>query len=137
MLKITYTDAAPYLEYLTQSVEDWIAHHTVLALRTGQPLVIEPGRASLLLPIGLSDLAQVLLSEVKRSRPIYPAIAKRFPLIEVYRSDDSSIELSLDGLWVAANPETHSGTFLSTHSPWVERNVLNLWQQAQSYALLR
>lgn len=137
MLKITYIDTAPQLEYLTQSVEDWIAQHTVLALRTGQPLLIEPGRASLLLPIGLGDMAQFFLTDVRRSRALYPAIAKQPPSIELYPCDGSSLELSFSGLWVAADADANVGLFLTTHSPWVERNILHLWLSAQSHALLR
>lgn len=137
MLKITYTDTEPHLEYLAQAIEEWIAHHAVLALRTGQPLIIEPGKASLLLPIDLGELVRFSLDEVLRSHGIHPAIAEPWSVIDLCRCDDSSLELSLTGLWVAANRETHTGLFITMLSPGVERNVFDFWLSAQSYALLR
>jgi hypothetical protein len=130
MLKITYTDTEPHLEYLAQAIEEWIAHHTILAVRTGQPLIIEPGRASLLLPIDWGERVRVSLAEVTRSPMIQSAIAEPSSAIDLCRCDDRSLELSLTGLWVAANPETHTGHFITMLSPSVERNVFNLWLSA-------
>lgn len=137
MLKIIYTDAAPYLEHLTQSVEDWIASHTVLALRMGQPWVIEPGKASLLWPIGFSDLVQEVLNEARRSRVIHPAIAGGSAPIELCCCDDHSLELSFTGLWVAANGTTHTGQFVTALGSGVEQRLFDLWLQTQSQVLLR
>jgi hypothetical protein len=117
MLKITYLESGLYLEHLHETVEDWIALRVILALRTGQRLMIERTTASLLLPIGL----------VKRSA--LESIARREQVMLSY-VDDEYLEISLPGTWVTSDEEAE-GVFVASVNPSIEQMVFRLWTAAQ------
>lgn len=64
MLRLTYSDLGLHLEQVVSSIEFAIAQRVALAMRLGQPLCVEPGRAAFLLPIDrVADLGGVLQAE--------------------------------------------------------------------------
>ncbi len=56
MLKLTYTDVGLHLERMATPLETLVAQRVVLALRAGQRLYIEPGKASFCFLLMLLDL---------------------------------------------------------------------------------
>lgn len=123
MLKLTYTELGLHLERLAGALEDVVVMRVILALRTGQPLQVEPGRASFLLPVDLSELVHLeiaLWQECNGSITIIPV-------------DDEFVEVSLSGSWVAESREGHEGMFLTVMSDQAELFVYKLWQMSETY----
>jgi hypothetical protein len=119
MLKITYLENDLYLEYLHETVEDWIALRVVLALRMGHRLVVERNTASLLLPINLVKLSSLATA------------ARQEEAILLARSDAEYIEVSLQGAWVSSNDHEAEGVFVTMLHPGVEQLLFRLWQASQ------
>ena len=126
MLKVTYLESESYLEYLHNTVEDWIALRVVLALRTGQRLTVERMAASVLLPVSL----------IERSALVN--LARRNEQIDITQVDDDYVEVSLSGTWLSSNDQDNDqdaeGVFVATLSPSVEHLLVQLWQMAQNSA---
>lgn len=118
MLRLTYSDLGLHLERVVTSIEFAIAQHVALAMRLGQPLCVEPGRAAFLLPIDLvADLDSVLQVEGKAAT--------------VITVDYQFAEVALSGSWLAANHDADEGLFLTTMSDRAEVLVYALWQMSQ------
>jgi hypothetical protein len=119
MLKVTYLESGLYLEFLQETIEEWIALRVVLALRLGQRLVVERSTASLLLPIDLvkaSGLETVLQHE---------------KVVTLAVCDVNDVEVSLQGTWISSSADESEGVFLVALNPVVEQVLLQVWQAAQ------
>ncbi|MBW4464806.1 MAG: hypothetical protein KME07_05115 [Pegethrix bostrychoides GSE-TBD4-15B] len=124
MLKVTYLENELYLEYLHTTVEDWIALRVILALRTGQRLMVEQMTASVLLPISLLERSALV------------NLARREDQVDLVQVDDDDMEVSLVGSWVSSGQQEAEGVFVATLSPSVEHLLAQLWQMAQSGAVI-
>lgn len=122
MLKVTYLESELYLEYLPDMVEDWLALRLILALRTGQRLLIERMSASVLLPIALLE------------RSALSNLARREDQVDLVQVDDEAVEVNLAGTWVSSGEPEAEGVFVATLSPSVEHLLVRLWQMAQTGA---
>lgn len=119
MLKITYTETGLHLEQFSESLEEWLPSRLLLALRAGQPCLVEPCSASLLLPIELvrrSSLEQLLQAEVEASLAL---------------CDAEHLEVSLRGIWLTFSSQESDGVFLANLSNETEQLLLRLWQESQ------
>ena len=124
MLKLTYTETGFRLERLKISLELWVAQRISLTLCAGQPLYLEPSKASFLLPAkdsGLFRLEQILGTEYK-------------PFISFAPVDDDYVEVNLKGSWIAETVDAHEGIFIATFSNQVEFYLQKLWQATQVQA---
>ncbi|MBD2020061.1 hypothetical protein H6F43_07660 [Leptolyngbya sp. FACHB-36] len=124
MLKLTYTDAGLHLERVAAPLEILVAQRVLLAMRAGQTLYVEPGKASFLLPeqaTGLAHLATALRWENTSAIAITPV-------------DDEFVELSVEGSWLAESAAAHEGMFLTAFSERAEFFVYKLWQTTQLQA---
>jgi hypothetical protein len=128
MLKITYSDADLLIESLALTVETVVAQRTMVALRLGETIVVEPARGSFLLPGDLPGIA-ALISFTR-------------PLVEVDvevcdRSPDPCqpiwLEVTLHGTWVAHGATTAEGILLAELAPAIEQQILKLWQHSQQW----
>jgi hypothetical protein len=122
MLKLTYTEVGLHLERIAAPLETLVAQRVVLALRAGQRLHIEPGKASFLLPIdvpGLANLEMALRLEQSQVITVTPV-------------DDEFVEVSVQGSWIAESADAHEGMFITAFSDRTEFFVLKLWQATQS-----
>ncbi|MBX9252860.1 hypothetical protein H1Q63_02415 [Desmonostoc muscorum CCALA 125] len=124
MLKLTYTENSFYLEFLTQSLEEWVAQRVILALRVGQTLSVEPSTASFLLPVDLPGV-EVLKREVKRDDR---------EIIALCVCDSEYVEVTLRGSWLSDGSEDAVGVFVTTMSDRAEFFLHKLWQEAQACA---
>jgi hypothetical protein len=124
MLKLTYTETGFRLERLKISLELWVAQRISLTLCAGQPLYLEPSKASFLLPAkdsGLFRLEQILGTEHK-------------PFISFAPVDGDYVEVNLKGSWIAETVDAHEGIFIATFSNQVEFYLQKLWQATQAQA---
>ena len=120
MLKVTYTETGLFMERSTHSIEEWIALRAVLALRTGQRLVVEACTASILLPADLSELP--LLATASRHETAGD--------LEFAICDTEFVEICLRGFWLAADLE--EGVFVTMLSDRATEMLLyDLWQASQ------
>lgn len=118
MLRLTYSDLGLHLERVVTSIEFAIAQHVSLAMRLGQPLCVEPGRAAFLLPVDLvADLNGVLQTEGTAAT--------------IATVDHQFAEVALNGSWLATNHDADEGIFLSIMSDRAEVLVYDLWQMSQ------
>ncbi len=121
MLKLTYTEFGLHLEHINTSIEILVAQRVVLAMRMGQPLHVEPSRASFLLPIvtpGLAALKKQLRADQNLAIAIEPV-------------DDECVEVCLQGSWIAASADAHEGMFVVALSDHTEFCVYKLWKATQ------
>lgn len=120
MLRLTYSDLGLHLEQAITSIEFAIAQRVALAMRLGQPLCVEPGRAAFLLPIGLvADLDGVLQAEGT--------------VATVTAVDDQFAEFALSGSWLAAGHNADEGFFVTVMSDRAEALIYELWQMSHKH----
>lgn len=123
MLKLHYTGVGLYMERMMTNPELWLAQRVVLSLRLGQPLHLEPGRASFLLPADLPALEQLEM-----------ALQRELSLvITLTPVDEEFVEVGLSGSWIAASKEAHEGMFLTAMSERLERFIFKLWQRSEAH----
>ena len=132
MLKLTYTDVGLDLERIvnpinnlaSNHVETLVAGRVVLAVRTGQPICVQPGRASFLVPVNslnLKEYKATVQGESIRS-------------IDLTSVDHQFYEISLRGTWVAGNHDAYEGMFLVSLSDRIELFIDRLWNSTQTKA---
>jgi hypothetical protein len=131
MLKLNYTDVGLYMERAMTNPELLIAQRVLLAMRLGQSLHVEPGRASFLLPTNIPEL-EVL--EMALQREYGSAVT----LIAV---DEEYVEVGISGSWIAEDKDAHEGMFLTVMSVYPEGGtashrteflIYKLWQMSEA-----
>jgi hypothetical protein len=123
MLKLNYTDVGLHMERTMTNPELLIAQRVLLAMRLGQTLHIEPGRASFLLP---ADIPQLKVPEMALNREYGSVVT----LIAV---DEEFVEVGLSGSWIAEDKDAHEGMFLTVMSEQIERFIYKLWQMSEAH----
>ncbi len=126
MLKLTYAETGLELERLMASVETLVSQRTVLALRLGQPIFVQPGWASFLIPVdavSLKAFKQAVKGESTKT-------------IELCQVDDEYYEVSLRGTWIANSNQAHEGMFVAVMGERSESFVDQLWQMTQDVVLV-
>ena len=132
MLILTYTEVGLNLERIQtpvhnlaiDRVEDLITQRVILAVRTGQPIYVQPGRASFLVPaknVSLKEFKATVQGETIRS-------------IDLTSVDHDSYEISLRGTWVANNSDAFEGMFVTSLNDRIEYYIDRLWRITQSIA---
>jgi len=117
MLKLTYTETGLHMERVIAPLEVLIAQRVVLAMRLGQHLHIEPGRASFLLPAtapGLKQLEQILRVDQTQVVMVTPV-------------DQEFVEATVYGSWIAETTQAEEGVFVTAVSDMAEFLLLRLW----------
>ncbi|MGG6295417.1 alr0857 family protein [Leptolyngbya sp. AN02str] len=122
MLKLTYMDAGLHIEAIAQSLETVVAQRVMLSLQAGQTLHVEPGSASFLLPQHIPGLGDVLTTLGAAGRGL-------FTLSVV---DDTYLEVTLTGQWIASHDAALEGIFLVALPAVVERLLYRTWVASQS-----
>ncbi|MEO1210861.1 MAG: alr0857 family protein [Cyanobacteria bacterium J06638_20] len=121
MLKLTYTADGLFMEQIAAPLEVLVAQRVMLALRTGQTLHVEPGRASFLIAKEMRGLTH-LQTELQ---------AAGIPDVDLTIVDEDFIEVSLHGSWIAESPEAEEGMFIVALPNRLEFFVHKLWQMTQ------
>ncbi|NJK39504.1 MAG: hypothetical protein HC825_09165 [Oscillatoriales cyanobacterium RM1_1_9] len=120
MLKLTYTEATFHMECLSQAPERLVALRVKLAMRLGQPICVQPGTASFLIPAHLPTMA--LLEKAIQQ--------KDSQAIALDMADVETFEIVLSGTWIAEEIEAEAGVFVTLLNSYTESLVFNLWQAA-------
>ena len=122
MLKLNNTDVGLYMERTMTNPELLLAQRVLLALRLGQTLHVEPGRASFLLPADLPELEGLEMS-LKRE---YGSV------VALTAVDKEFVEVGLSGSWIAKDKDDHEGMFLTAMSDLIGRFIYKLWQMSEA-----
>lgn len=123
MLKLNYTDFGLFLELVEASLDAVATQRVMLAVYTGEPLHLEPGRAAFLLPTHLPGVMRL-------QRILYRDATNAATLTTV---DSDFVEVSLKGTWIASNAQAEAGTFIATLNPDSEALIYQLWQTTQRH----
>ncbi|MEC4815081.1 MAG: hypothetical protein SAK29_17655 [Scytonema sp. PMC 1069.18] len=124
MLKLTYTESSFSLEFLAQTLEQWVQSRVILALRVGQRLCVEPSTASFLLPVDLPGV-EALEALVRHEDS---------EIIALCTCDNEYMEVTLHGSWLSDGSKDSDGVFVTAMSDRTEFFVHKIWQQAQQGA---
>ncbi|WP_306298963.1 alr0857 family protein [Nostoc sp. T09] len=118
MLKLTYTENSFSLEYLEESLVDWVNQRVVLALHSATNIYIESSNAAFVLPTELSRLAN--LEKLKQEN-----------ILEIYPCDASNTEVILKGTWITSHQDSETGIFVTSLSKSAELLLQQLSQTEQ------
>lgn len=121
MLKLTYTEDGLYLERIVAAVETVVSQRLILALRLASPMLVQPGRASFLIPanaVNLKAFKQAVRGESAKS-------------IDLCQVDGEYYEISIRGTWLANSSEAHEGMFVASMTDRTESFVEALWKATQ------
>ncbi|RMF23845.1 MAG: hypothetical protein D6756_07990 [Cyanobacteria bacterium J083] len=121
MLKLSYTENGFLLEYLSQSLDEWLSDRVLLYLRATSSIFVEPSSASFLLA-GESKLIEQLL-DFQADQP---------EILSVAVCDAEYVEVSLEGVWLATTAESEEGIFICEMETTAELCLFQLWELAQS-----
>ncbi len=116
MLKLICSDDSITLETTDQAFDTWIANRVQLAVGAGQPLYIEPGYASFLVPDTLPQLQDL------------PDSLDWFE-----GEDEDMIEIGLKGVWLRSDPAEEEGVLIAPISQALAEQLVTLWVEAQRY----
>jgi hypothetical protein len=125
MLKLTYTEDSFYLELLAQPLETWLSTRAILAIRSGISLWVDSSTASFLLPADLpqlEDLEEAITQDEVEG-------------ITLCISDAETVEVCLDGTWVAEAVEAKGGILITAMSSATEMLLYELWAQVYACAI--
>ncbi|MBM0743695.1 hypothetical protein JOY44_19090 [Phormidium sp. CLA17] len=126
MLKLTYTENGLHMERVMAPLEVLIAQRIVLAMRLGQHLYIQPGRASFLLPATAPSLKQ--LEQILR--------LEQTQVVMVTPVDQEFVEATVYGSWIAENIQAETGIFVTAVSDMAEFLLLRLWEAQTQVSFL-
>ncbi|NJL45149.1 MAG: hypothetical protein HC922_04090 [Leptolyngbyaceae cyanobacterium SM2_3_12] len=104
------------IEQLRLTVEAAVAQRSVVALRAGQPMVVQPTWGSFLLPADLPGVEA--LTQTSRSR--------------VELCDRHWLEVTLAGIWVAPSSTSDEGILMAELGEALEGQIVWLWQRSQA-----
>ena len=117
MLKFNYSDLGLNVERIERTVEEIVSQRMLLAMRVGETLCSEPGRASFLVAIDhlwFDDLLKTIDQTGCRD-------------IEVCMADAQFAEVSMVGTWIASSPEAHEGILVCTFGATLEALIDRMW----------
>ena len=100
MLKLTYTENKLSLDYLKQSLEDWINTRVLVTVRSAASIHIESSTASVLIS---ADSPYLTEFEKVNSENV----------VEFCRCDAESVEVVLKGIWLTSEVASETGIFVT------------------------
>ncbi|MFQ4136873.1 alr0857 family protein [Nodosilinea sp. PGN35] len=111
MLKLTYSDTDLSIEHLDLTVEAMVTQRSLVALRAGLPLVVQPGYGAFALP---ADLATDLGDSG----------------LEITPCDYDWLEVTLRGTWLTDCATSAEGILVVELGCALERQIAVLWQRS-------
>ncbi|WP_036480546.1 alr0857 family protein [Myxosarcina sp. GI1] len=121
MLKTTYTENGYYLNYLNESLSDWLNTRYLVYLRATVSIYVHKNAiASIMLPRNLFHIS-LLKALQAESQNVY----------EITICDEEFIEVSLKGIWLANHEVSDEGIFVCDLGNRVESCIYQIWQESQ------
>lgn len=133
MLKFNYGKQGTILESVTDPIEEVIHRRVVLAIRSAQPIHMEPSVVSLIVPSEIPELralelelAQVNCDAVSLSvRESLVPLSPESVLPSNFTSHD--IEVMMRGVWLTHHPDAEEGVFFTSLTSEIEDQIEELW----------
>ena len=133
MLKFNYAKQGTILESLADSIEEVINRRVLLAIRTAQPIHLEPSFVSLIVPAETPEL-RALETELAQGNcdavSVCTMIAEP-PRVKgkAYSPDIMSreIEVIMQGVWLTHQTDAEEGLFLTSLTSEIEEQIAELW----------
>ncbi|MBD1873596.1 hypothetical protein H6F75_08885 [Nodosilinea sp. FACHB-131] len=119
MLKLTYSDADLLIEHLDLTVEAMVTQRSLVALRAGQPLVVQPGYGAFALPADLPGIAALK--------------AGSQGAIDIAPCDIDWLEVTLRGTWLTDHAASAEGILVAELGSQLESQLVALWQRSLSW----
>ncbi|MBD2231766.1 alr0857 family protein [Phormidium tenue] len=119
MLKLTYSDADLLIEHLDLTVEAMVTQRSLVALRAGQPLVVQPGYGAFALPADLPGITALK--------------AGCQGAIDIAPCDIDWLEVTLRGTWLTDNAASAEGILVVELGLQLEAQLVALWQRSLSW----
>ncbi len=119
MLKLTYTELGLHLERIDQSLEELVSQRSILALRIGESMCVQPGNISFLVPA--QEIEQLLLEQTNRMDSA----------VSFCSVDEDFDEVSIAGTWISQHSQVAEGLFTASLADSTEEMIEQLWQCSQ------
>ncbi|NJR69265.1 MAG: hypothetical protein HC771_11835 [Synechococcales cyanobacterium CRU_2_2] len=130
MLKLIYTETGLHIEQVNAPLESLVAQRVVLAMRAGQSLCVQTGRASFLIPARAQGL--ILLEHALGNADLHDKLHD----ISLTVVDAEFLEVGVTGSWLTVDRDDEEGIFLTETAEAIEYLLHDLWQATQSPAYL-
>ena len=117
MLKLIYTETDLHMELLTTDLEDWVEQRLLFSNSTGEIIFLSSGTASFLLPTTICEATAVNFYLHHHGATTVTADY----------CDLDSIEIGLTGYWLATDPDSDRGIFVTQLLDRVEGYLWQLW----------
>ena len=101
MLKLTYINNDFFIERLSESLADWLTVRILLYSRAAKSIYVKPSAASFLIIADLANWADLKALQAENKEKI-----------EFNLCDAEYMEVSLQGIWVTSEEQTHEGIFV-------------------------
>jgi hypothetical protein len=120
MLKLTYSELGLRLEQIDASLEQWVTERTILALRINEPLYVQSGNASFLVPTAAvaASLDRAWMTDLPHA-------------ISFCYADRDFYEVNIAGVWLAKNTEASEGILAAELDDIAESSICYLWESSQ------
>jgi hypothetical protein len=119
VLKLTYSEFGLHLEQIAESLEQWVLQRTLLALRIREPLCVQPGNASFLVPT-------TAITAIDRDR-----LARLPEAVALCSVDRDFYEVNIAGVWLTKNAHVSEGILAAELGDLAEACVHSLWESSQ------
>lgn len=117
MLKITYTETDIAIEQLTMTAEAVVSQRSILAIRIGQPIVVQPSYGSLLFPAQVSGMMSFL------------KLAETTPGLAISPCEPGWFEVTLQGFWISEKINSDQGILVvELEDDCLEQQIVHVWQ---------
>lgn len=127
MLKFNYAKQGTILESLTDSIEEVINRRVLLAIRTAQPIHVEPSFVSLIVPAETPELRAL---ETELAQGNCDAVSVCTMTADPPRATDimsREIEVIMHGVWLTHQTDAEEGLFLTSLTSEIEEQIEELW----------
>jgi hypothetical protein len=126
MLKLIYTETDLHIELLTADLEDWVEQRLLFSNSTGEITFLSYETASFLLPTKICEATAVN----------FYLHHQGVTTVTVDRGDLDSIEIGLTGYWLATEPDSAQGIFVTQLLDRVEFYLWQLWCNGNSRSVI-
>jgi hypothetical protein len=108
MLKLTYLDNGFNLEYLHESLENWLNTRVMLALHSRTNIYVENITASFLVKASTIPLTDLM------------NLKQETNIVELCPCDADLLEVTFKGVWLTSHFDKNSGVFVTGLSKYAE-----------------
>ena len=126
MLKLIYTETDLHIELLTIDLEDWLEQRLLFSNSTGENFFLSSETASFLLPAKICEATAVNFYLYHQGATTVTA----------NHCDLDSIEIGLTGYWLATDPDSDRGVFVTQLLDRVEFYLWQLWCSGNSHSVI-